>query len=1565
MLMTRVVHCFLTMLLPCLLWILVEREMLFGLPLVPVLLSTSPPIVTLPSVGHHYLSRRRRDTDVKLLTLCFLPAMLGCFHHTIMLLPTFIVYIFSGIWPFLDSGLVGFASYMLIFQWLVNCFTRWRSTTTPLLLEACWWSYLGTIDVSLISNMRLWSLLIQCHPILPLSVASLQHVLDFEHSFQPFLWTHGPMVFLSVTMLQCCYCHCVHWNILIRYSQTLELYIRHQLHLMQRDIDFQKLFGVTHKTRPSMSLPIHSSCPGHNVSHFRNPLLFMAQPKFNDMSISDSQAMQGLNVSLPFGQMLPAILDSGASRTSLGNRHEFKTLVETTANTVMKGIAAGLDIKGSGTVEYHVTDDRGRIIKLEMEAYYVPSLPADLRLISPQGLRTVEGHRASVTCHSSDDSSPGYAELFIRRNAAGWQKTPPLHVKTIQYDGRNNLPILHLTLPNGSHTHLNMLTAALCVTDSHNRNLTNAQKELLQWHFRLGHVGFKHLQWMIRAGRLHVANAKAVGNCPVPKCAACEFGKASRRPTETSTTRPDSEKTMELKQGDLIPGQCVSMDHYQCANPGRLYTSRGSTAVSDMYVGGSIFVDHATGFVMVNHQVSINGADSIHSKVRFEQSAKQVGVAIQQYHTDNGIFSTKTLLDELSQRQQRVRFAGTGTGHQNGVAERGIKTIVQMARTMLLHAAMRSPDGFVRTDLWPMAMDHATWIYNHLPKMDSGVSPMELWSRSITSTADLLMDCHVWGCPVYVLEPKLQKSGIKIPKWDPRSRRGLNMGFSPVHSTLIASVLNLLTHSITPQFHVIFDDWFTSVHSESDIEPSVWIDLITTPSCRLQVPLDSADDPELHDEWLASDDRLLRDTDRRRRAVQLRSPAPPSPSAFERENVDNDSIIDLVTTPDDLSSALNTPQTVRFGSNTRVIDDTPRLVAPVPFALDSPLAPTQAPTASSPILRRSSRTRARPVPYQSDFASARQWKNNEVLYLAQTMANLTISISSQTKLNSLLTDIDAETTATNYSPASYAAKPKHDPDTPSYVEAMSGEQSEDYWRAMQEEISALVKRNTWEILPRSQCPIGTNVVPGTWAFRCKRRPDGSFRKFKARWCVRGDLEKKINGKRGESVDTYSPVVQWSTVRLMLVLTIILGMVTRAVDFSNAFAQADMPPDMQVYLEMPENFAPNDGSDSVLRLKKSLYGQLVAPRLWYEKLSTGLIDRGFVMSDVDPCMFISKKVVVLCYVDDLTIYAMSQKPIDDLLTSFKDDGDEFNWEMTVEGSVHEFLGIDIDRIGDKWKLTQKGLIQNVLMATGMTDCNAKESPTDADGKPLGSDPDGPAAKEEWNYASVVGMLLYLASNSRPDISFAVHQCARFTHGPKASHEKAIIRICRYLKGTANEGIIYSPTQNMSVDCYVDADFAGLYGTEASDDPVSVKSRTGYVILLANCPLLWVSKLQTEIALSTLESEFIALSSSFRSLIPTKRLIEATLSGLDIQTEVKYSAKSTIFEDNSGALRLATTKRLTPRTRHIATKYFWFLDHVDKGLADIVKVDSASNKSDIFTKSLKPVDFLRIRNLLCGW
>jgi Reverse transcriptase (RNA-dependent DNA polymerase) len=531
------------------------------------------------------------------------------------------------------------------------------------------------------------------------------------------------------------------------------------------------------------------------------------------------------------------------------------------------------------------------------------------------------------------------------------------------------------------------------------------------------------------------------------------------------------------------------------------------------------------------------------------------------------------------------------------------------------------------------------------------------------------------------------------------------------------------------------------------------------------------------------------------------------------------------------------------------------------------------------------------------------------------------------------------------------------------IEAIFGDHGEEYWIAMKNEIEALVKRQTWDIMPRTQVPKGEPIVPGTWAFKCKRRPDGSFRKFKARWCVRGDVETRMN--KGNT-DTYSPVIQWSSVRLMLIFTILFDLHTRSIDFSNAFAQANMPADNNIYLEMPENFTANDKSDCVLKLKKSLYGSTIAPRLWYEKLKKGLVERKFEISSVDPCMFIRKDCIIQAYVDDLVIYAPKQVTIDQLLQSFHDDGDQYNWEMTIEGTIQEFLGINLTRRGNEWHLTQEGLIQSVLKTTGMLHCNSKSTPGSGDGKPLGSDKIGSLAREKWQYSSVVGMLMYLASNSRPDIAFAVHQCARFTHNTRASHEKALLRICSYLKGTQDKGLIFKPTfDNISVDCYVDADFLGLFGTEDSQDPISAKSRTGYVITLANCPLLWVSKLQTEIALSTCESEFVALSQAFRSLIPTKRLLEETLKGMQLPIQVHYQAKSTVFEDNAAALGLATTKKFTPRTRHMACKYFWFLEKVEQGLATIVKVESEKNMADIFTKNLGQIAFERVRLLLCGW
>ena len=128
---------------------------------------------------------------------------------------------------------------------------------------------------------------------------------------------------------------------------------------------------------------------------------------------------------------------------------------------------------------------------------------------------------------------------------------------------------------------------------------------------------------------------------------------------------------------------------------------------------------------------------------------------------------------------QGIKFSGVNAQFQNGAAENAIKIVVRNARTMMIHATLRWP-GFVGKDLWPQALSHAANLYNITPKMETGVSPVSVFTRTMQES-NSLRNSHTWGCPVYVLTPKI-KDGQKIPKWEPRSKRGKFVGHSPLHA---------------------------------------------------------------------------------------------------------------------------------------------------------------------------------------------------------------------------------------------------------------------------------------------------------------------------------------------------------------------------------------------------------------------------------------------------------------------------------------------------------------------------------------------------------------------------------------------------------------------------------------------------------------------------------------------------------------------------------------------------------------------------------------------------------------
>ena len=253
-------------------------------------------------------------------------------------------------------------------------------------------------------------------------------------------------------------------------------------------------------------------------------------------------------------------------------------------------------------------------------------------------------------------------------------------------------------------------------------------------------------------------------------------------------------------------------------------------------------------------------------------------------------------------------------------------------------------------------------------------------------------------------------------------------------------------------------------------------------------------------------------------------------------------------------------------------------------------------------------------------------------------------------------------------------------------------------------------------------------------------------------------------------ESYAPVASWSTIRVILVMAMQHNWTINQVDFDNAFVQA--PLDKDVYIELPPMFQDEswmDKKEVCLKLKKSLYGMVDAPRNFYLHIRKGLNKLGFQQSENDPGIYFGRGMVLILYVDDLLLCGPDPEEIKKVLKELKDNGHEHT-EEEKENDAFSFLGIELKVNGEEVKFTQLGLITKVLETTGMIDCNSKRTPAGIN--PLGTDADGEEVKESWNYASVIGMMMYLASNAYPEIQFAVHQCARFTHCPKQSHAQAV-------------------------------------------------------------------------------------------------------------------------------------------------------------------------------------------------
>ena len=766
------------------------------------------------------------------------------------------------------------------------------------------------------------------------------------------------------------------------------------------------------------------------------------------------------------------------------------------------------------------------------------------------------------------------------------------------------------------------------------------------------------------------------------------------------------------------------------------------------------------------------------------------------FRGDNGVFRSEEFLGALHRSNQSITFSGVGAHHQNGVAERAIKTTIELARAMLLHSALYWPDS-IQENLWPFALDHAVYLWNNLPNADTGLTPTEIFTQTRLDASKHLARMHVWGCPAYVLHPTLQ-DGKKIPKWRPRARRGQFLGYSKNHSSTVGLIQNLRTGNISPQYHVVYDDHYytvTSVHNmtinDLTSESPFWTELVRLNSENYLEdihPNDLIQVPDLSKDWREQDEIL----EQHLKANQPNSSIPPPPPNVVPPIIPIQTIpstpksnipTQMPTAPSKQPHQFTNPEPTSFQPHFDNIDHHP------PSSSKSHQKPTLKPT------RASTRLRIPTQKYFHDdlhlFNSTKEFFSKDTyscdfnqLFLS-SMSWLPFSTKSddcKAFFSAMETSIDPESNTIEYLHPLALQTMANAEDTPTYEQAINGPYAKEFHKAMQLEFTTLNENiDSWDIIDYEP---HMNVLSSTWSFKVKRYPDGSIKKLKARFCVRG--YEQIEGV--DYFDTYAPVVSWTTVRLLLVLSIVLNLFTCQVDYTAAFAQAPVTDD--IYVEMPRGFKQ---PGKVLKLKRSLYGLKQSSRNWFQHLQQGLKRQGFVPSTNDPCLFIHPKVICLTYVDDCLFFAKSNEDIHNMINSLR--ADKFSIQM--EDDFAGYLGVLISHNDDgSITLTQTGLIDRIIEAAHLSDSTPKYTPADVNALP--QDLKGLHYSGSFNYASIVGMLNYLANNTRPDIAFAVHQCARYTFDPKASHEIALKRIVRYLCATKDRGFVINRPQHRTLE-----------------------------------------------------------------------------------------------------------------------------------------------------------------------
>ncbi|CAI7773820.1 unnamed protein product [Closterium sp. NIES-54] len=385
---------------------------------------------------------------------------------------------------------------------------------------------------------------------------------------------------------------------------------------------------------------------------------------------------------------------------------------------------------------------------------------------------------------------------------------------------------------------------------------------------------------------------------------------------------------------------------------------------------------------------------------------------------------------------------------------------------------------------------------------------------------------------------------------------------------------------------------------------------------------------------------------------------------------------------------------------------------------------------------------------------------------------------------------------------------------------------------------------------------------------------------------------------------------------------------------------------EIFMAQPEGF--DDGSGRVLRLKKALYGLKQAPRQWYLKLRGVLEESGFTPLTADHSLFMlgegEQRSFMVVYVDDILIFSPSSDLVKEVMLKVQD-----KFKCKALGDVSFYLGLHIERDVEKrcMRVHQRKYLEALAANFGQSEGHVA-TPFPSGFKCVNGPEEESVGEEERRcFHSLVGSLMYAAINTRPDVAFATGQWARVVQCPNEEQVAAGMRVTKYLGQTRTVGLQYSAAAQRRQKGADGVESGRLFLTAFSDasfasEPEDMTSVGGFICCVGGGPTAWESKKQVDQALSSVESEYMALFRAVREIVWQRRLLA--------ELGEEQQGPTPLYCDSKGAIALAKNPVLHGLTKHMRVKWHWPRSMVAVGEVELHYVKTTGQPADMMTKRL---------------